>query len=145
MTNLPEVTLHPGERAIFKLPWRGSSGANYDWLKAICGERTRPKYDSESKSFLVARPHAQYVIDALVKEYGRVKVMQFGHTATTCVEQCWNAKIETIAECECGCAGSNHGSGRPLDTMIQSGLSVQQEFTKATYVVTASGRTLLVL
>lgn len=143
MTTLPEVTLSPGERAVFKLPWRGGSSANYEWLKAICGERTRPKYNPISKCFLVARPHAQYVIDALVKEYGQVKVTQYGHTSVTCVEKCWNAKLETIAECECGCAGANHGSGRPLDTVLQGGLSVQHELTKAVYIATASGRTLL--
>ncbi|QEA29479.1 hypothetical protein FGL91_13480 [Microbacterium sp. CBA3102] len=88
----PNMVLKPGERASIDLPWRGSPSANYEWLKEIYGTRTRPTFDREAKRFLVARPHAQHVLDALVDEYDRVLVVQYGHAATTCVEQCWNAR-----------------------------------------------------
>jgi hypothetical protein len=136
----PIVTLRPDDRASIKLPWRGSSEANYSWLKEVCGPRSRPKYDPALKCFLVARSHTQRVIDALVKEYDQVSLIQFGHTATTCVEQCWNANPDKVIDCECSCAGTNHGSGVPLGKEIQDGLSVRHEFTQAEYIITSSGR-----
>lgn len=139
----PNVVLRPGERASVELPWRGSPSANFEWLKEACGARTRPIFDRESKRFLVARPHVSHVIDALVDEYDQVLVVQYGDTASTCVEQCWNAKAETVADCECGCAGANHGSGHAMGKEVQAGLSVGHEFTSATYLVTAAGWRLL--
>lgn len=83
------------------------------------------------------RKHVSHVIDALVAEFDRVLVEQYGKLTTTCVEQCWNARSETIADCEC--AGSNHGSGQATGKEPTIGLSVQHEFTKAVYVVTTNG------
>ncbi len=135
----PHMILKPGERASINLPWRGSRSANYEWLKEVCGERTRPDFDHETKRFLVARLHARHVINALVNEFGQVLITQYGNTATTCVEQCWNAKLETTADCVCGCAGANHGSGHPMDKEVKADLSVKQELTRAEYLVTADG------
>lgn len=135
----PSVVLKPGERASINLPWRGTPNANYEWLKDVCGNRTRPKYDPTTKRFLVARVHAQHVLDALVEEYGRVIVIQFGHAATTCVEQCWNANPNNAIECECGCAGTNHGSKVPFGREVTPGLAVKHELSQATYVVTKDG------
>ena len=133
------MILKPGERASIALPWRGSSNANYDWLKGVCGDRTRPKYDPATKRFLVARAHAQHVLNALVEEYGHVLVTQFGHTATTCVEQCWNANPDNAIDCECGCAGTNHGSKVPLGSEVVPGLAVKHDLSQATYAVTKQG------
>ena len=133
------MTLKPGERASIELPWRGGPKANFEWLKAVCGTRTRPKYDKTTRQFLVARVHAKHVLDALVAEYESVLVTQYGHVATTCVEQCWNARRETVIDCECGCAGHNHGSGHPLGKELAAGLSVEHELNRALYVVSAAG------
>ena len=83
----PSMTLRPGERASIELPWRGGPGANFEWLKLVCGARTRPTFDRQSKKFLVARIHAQHVLEALIDEFGMVRVVQFGHASTTCVEK----------------------------------------------------------
>lgn len=133
------MILKPGERASIDLPWRGDSRANYEWLKAVCGSRTRPQYDPATKRFLVARVHAQHVLDALVEEYERVLVAQFGHTATTCVEHCWNANPDTAIECECGCAGTNHGTRQPLGSEVAPGLAVKHDLNRALYLVTSAG------
>lgn len=142
MPDKPSVILRPRERASIHLPWRGSPGANYAWLREVCGERTRPEYDREAKRFLVARAHTRYVLDAMVEEYGEVSVQQFGYAATTCVEACWEANRDTTLECVCGCAGVNHGSGQPLGAEVTPGLSVHHELTEANYLVTAAGRSL---
>ena len=133
------MILRPRERASIALPYRGSPRANFDWLKEVCGDRTRPRYDRSSRRFLVARPHAQHVLAALVDEFNQVFVTIYGYTRTTCVERCWNANPETIADCECGCAGANHGSRHPMGTQVQQGLSVQNDLTSAEYVVTKQG------
>lgn len=140
---IPEIILTPGQRAAVALPWRGSARANFDWLKDVCGERTRPEYDRTSKLFMVARPHAIVVLNALVDEYGRVRVVQHGDSTKTCVERCWNARPDTAIECECGCAGTNHGSRQPMGLEVKSGLSVQHRMTTVTYEVTAAGWRLL--
>lgn len=133
------MILKPGERASIALPYRGNPSANFDWLKEVCGDRTRPQYDRASKRFRVARAHTQHVLAALVDEFSQVHVTIYGHTRTTCVEQCWNARPETIADCECGCAGANHGSREPMGRQVQRGLSVQHDLTSAKYKVTRQG------
>ncbi|MGR4009867.1 hypothetical protein [Leucobacter sp. 1207-22] len=143
MPSIPTVILKPNARAAIELPWRGSPRANFDWLKDVCGKRTRPEYDRQSKRFLVARPHTRHVLDALVDEYGEVLVHQFGYAATTCVEACWDANPDNVIDCVCGCAGLNHGSGHPLGMQVAPGLSVHQELAEATYIVTANGTTVL--
>ncbi|QDZ14207.1 hypothetical protein [Humibacter ginsenosidimutans] len=133
------MTLKPGRRASMWLPYRDDPGANFRWLKGVCGERTRPEYNRQTKEFEVAREHTQLVIDALVVEYRRVHVVQYGHARTTCVEACWNARLSTIADCVCGCAGANHGSGKPFGREVQAGLSVANELTCAEFIVTRKG------
>jgi len=135
----PSIVLRPGRRASIFLPWRDSSSANFIWLKEVCGQRTRPTYNATTKRFEVARKHAQYVLDALVEEYGKVEVVQYGNIATTCVERCWSANPNTVIDCECGCAGLNHGVGQPLGEEVTAGLSVQNDLVSATYIVTADG------
>lgn len=126
------------------LPYRGDPAANFRWLKGVCGARTRPVYNRETKEFEVAREHTQFVIDALIAEYRRVRVVQYGHARTTCVDACWNASALTVADCVCGCAGANHGSRRPLGKEVRAGLSVENELVRADYVVTKKRWKLLV-
>lgn len=138
----PNMILKPGKRASIALPWRGSPSANFEWLKQVCGTRTRPAYDRKSKRFLVARNHTKHVLDALVAEYGAVEVTQYGNAKTTCVEQCWDARPDTVTDCECACAGANHGSGGPMGNHVEEWLSVRYEYTRANYLVTSDGWTL---
>lgn len=140
----PTVTLRPGKRASIWLPYRDGPSGNFRWLKDVCGTRTRPEYNQQTKQFEIAREHTQHVIDALVVEYGRVSVTQYGYARTTCVEACWTADPRTVAACVCGCAGANHGSKAPLGREVQAGLSITNEFTRAEWVVTANGWSLQV-
>ena len=134
--NLPRLTLYPGnQRAEFYLPWRGSAGRNFEWIKTVCGKLTRPQYDKEKRRFMIARAHTDLVLEALLEEYSCVKVDHYGFAKTTCVEQCWNANPENFLQCECSCAGQNHGSGHPMGKEVISGLSIQGEYVLATYVV----------
>lgn len=135
----PSLILKPRERASISLPYRGNPHANYDWLKQVCGDLTRPVYDRQSKRFQVARTHVGHVLEALVEEFSTVHVSIYGNTRTTCVERCWNAKLEAITDCECGCAGANHGSRGPMGKEVEQGLSVQHELTRADFIVTSQG------
>lgn len=133
---IPEITLHPKySRAELYLPWKGGPSANFKWLKTVCGDSTRPQYDKKKKKFLVARTHTNVVLDALVEEFGRVKVRHFGYQKEACVEQCWNAKPENYLQCECSCAGKNHGSGSPMGKEVSEGLSIQGEYVLHAYVL----------
>lgn len=139
MTDPPSVILRPKSRAEIYLPWRGNPRANFEWLRCVCGDRTRPEYDRQSKRFYVARGHIQHIIQALVEEYGSVKVTQYGYRSTTCVQQCWNANPNSYLQCECGCAGRNHGSGVPMGHEVQSGLSVEYDLSVWEYQISRDG------
>ena len=125
-------------RARVWLPFRSGSG-NYDLLRGICGERTRPEYNPSLKCFEVARDHVAALVELLPGELGQpVEVELHGSTQTKCVEACWTAKPETVFDCVCSCAGRYHGSqtGPPKD--LGGGLAVETEYT--THVFTAYPR-----
>jgi hypothetical protein len=119
------------------LPYR-AGGGNYALLKDICGERTRPDWDSERRCFVVARDHLGKLIALLPNEIGRpVEVVLYGAAQTTCVSKCWGqgTSPDTRWECVCSCAGANHGTGHPLPTQVSDELSIDTEYTSESYVI----------
>jgi hypothetical protein len=122
-------------RLTVKLPFR-SGGGNFDLLKEICGERTRPVYDRATSSFQVAANHLGVLIDGLLDRFRQVTLTTQHYRQQTCVESCWNASPDSIEECVCGCAGLNHGSRRALGTLILDGsVSVSGEYLERTRVL----------
>lgn len=103
-------------------------------LKEICGEATRPKY--ERPIFTVASNHTTTVINGLAERFDRVEVTLEGNARSTCVSACWDADADNVADCVCGCAGKNHGTGEPEGAYtIAPGLVIENEITTHTYVV----------
>ena len=98
----------------------------------------RLTWKREIRRWLVARSHADILIQALADRFGRVTVTQEGSIRTTCVSECWTANPATSSQCECSCAGTNHGSGHALGPEVAPGLSVQNDRTL--YVYTVLGR-----
>jgi hypothetical protein len=116
-----------------RLPYQ-PHGANYHLLQDVCGEQTRPKWRSELRVFEVAREHLTKLIDRLSAAIGEpVEVVLHGVTQTKCVSACWAASPDTRWECVCSCAGSNHGSGRPLPIQPSADLSIDNEYTTEIY------------
>jgi hypothetical protein len=134
------VTLRPGKRTTVQLPFRNGDG-NYQLLKDIRGEGTRPAYNPQTKLFEVARDYGDQLIHGLVDEFRSVRVVIHGNSRTTCVSECWDADPSNAWNCVCGCAGSNHGSGHPLGKEVKAGLSVENQHTRAEYLVTRQGWT----
>lgn len=113
-----------------ELPYQ-PAGANYDLLKRVCGERTRPKW--AGRYFVVARQHLAKLIERLPNELGTdVKLIMHGATQTLCVSACWAANPATYWECVCSCAGTNHGTGVPFSKQVSSDLSVETQYTTNT-------------
>jgi hypothetical protein len=135
---LPTVTLRPASRTTVQLPFRSGDG-NYQLLKDIRGQRTQPQYNRHTKLFEVARDGGDQLIEGLVDEFGKIRVIIHGNSRTTCVSECWGADPNNAWNCVCGCAGSNHGSGFPLGHEVAAGLSVENQHTRAEYLVTAQG------
>lgn len=120
-------------RTQISLPFQSGSG-NYDLLKEICGEATRPKY--EKPVFTVSRQHTTTVIDGLAERFDRVEVTLEGNSRSTCVSECWDADPANVADCVCGCAGKNHGTGKPEGAYtIAPGLVIEHETTTYQYVI----------
>lgn len=121
------------------LPYR-PGGGNYELLKAICGERTRPDWNRDRGYFEVAREHLVKLIEQLPDELGiAVDVVLYGASQTRCVSACWAASPDTRWECVCSCAGANHGTGYPLPVQVSSDLSVDTAYTSQQYRVTPRG------
>jgi len=125
-----------GRRARVHLPFQTGS-ANYDLIRDLLApDVVQIKYERAAHVFTVARHHAQDLIDGLARHFGEVEVRQYGWRRTTCVEQCWNAKPESAWDCECACAGTNHGTRTPLAQLVAPGLSIEHDYTVHEYVVT---------
>lgn len=135
----PNLILKPNERASVYLPWSGDKKANYQWLKEICGTRTRPEFNRTTRYFDFNRKYASQVIAALVEKYERVLVTIHGNVSTTCVDKCWTANRETIVNCLCSCAGRNHGTGSPIGIEVKVGLSVMNTRGVQEFIVSANG------
>jgi hypothetical protein len=117
------------------LPFRPGSG-NYDLLKDMCGDLTRPEYNRDLRCFEVARAHLPTLLDRLPSELGQpVDVVLHGSSQTKCVEACWNASPDSLWECVCSCAGRFHGTrtGPPKD--LGGGLAVGTDHTTNTFTV----------
>lgn len=115
------VTIRPnGARTEIRgLPWSGRPRDSYAMLEdAIkASRRGQVDYDKEGRFFSVARAHTGPLIAYLGERFGEVKVVQHGGLAR-CVSACWDADPDTSWECECSCAGDNHGSGRPIGRVV---------------------------
>jgi hypothetical protein len=126
-------------RTEVRIPYKPAPG-NREMLKRICGENTRPSYNSSTRCYEVAREHLPALIDQLPDELGMpVDVTLQGAAQTKCVEACWNARPETIWNCECSCAGRYHGAGTGPRLMVREGLAVETDYT--THTFTAYPRT----
>jgi hypothetical protein len=114
------VTIRPnGARTeVRDLPWEGR-GAGYRIVgEAIGASREGQVQHIGGGVFTVSRPHTVGLIGALATRYGRIRVIQYGGQ-TMCVEACWKSQHpENAWQCSCSCAGANHGSGQPLDLIV---------------------------
>lgn len=112
------VTIRPGgaRTEVRGLPWEGP-GAGYRIVGEAIDATRQDQVKYAHGSFTVARARTESLILSLAKRYGRVHVVQFAGQ-TKCVAACWAAKPETALECECSCAGVNHGSGRALERTV---------------------------
>jgi hypothetical protein len=110
---------HGARTEIRDLPWTGSPRATYALLEDAIGasRRGQVQYSRSTRAFSVARAHSGQLILSLADRFGHVHVIQHGGQ-TRCVSACWNADPNTAWECECSCAGSNHGTQRPLGRIV---------------------------
>ena len=110
-------------------------GGNYLLLHELTSNRVSVDY--LRGHFYLKRTHAAKVIYGLAARGYEVHVTQDGYRRITCVAACWNANPDNAFDCECGCAGMNHGSGQPLSHEVNSELSVDGEYTRQQYVVSS--------
>lgn len=112
------MTIRPnGKRTeIRNLPYEGP-GRGYAVLDAIIGASRKGQVQYVGGVWTVSRPHTNKLVHGLAARYGRVKVIQYGGVEK-CVESCWKGKPETSLQCECVCAGRNHGSGSPYKITV---------------------------
>ncbi len=137
------MTLRAGHPTRVRLPYL-PDGGNYKLLREIRGPGTHhPRYDSTTKEFVVPRNGTNELLAGLIARFSRIEVTVVGVASTTCVAACWDGNPDTVLECECACAGSNHGTGRKLGNEVLPGVSVEHDYTTARYEVTARGAFLL--
>lgn len=117
------VTVRPGgaRTEVRGLPFT-KAGDGYRIIGEAIGATRKGQvdYDKSTRAFTVSRSHSTTLITALAAKYGSVTVIQHGGT-TKCVEACWNAKPASAWECECSCAGDNHGTRNPIGPIVSAG------------------------
>lgn len=117
------------------LPFQRGSG-NYDLLKELCGDLTRPQYNRRMGCFEVARAHLPALMDQLPAALRQpVDVVLHGSSQTKCVEACWNASPDSVWECVCSCAGRFHGTGAAPPKDLGGGLAVATDYTTHTFTL----------
>lgn len=105
---LPPLNRRPNNRVRLRLPYGDASWRS--WLKAHCGELTRPEFERKPEPiWTVARKYLPEVMHALARKYGEVHVITEHNEAHHCTTACQTANPETAPDCECICAGANHG------------------------------------
>lgn len=120
-----------------RLPFRPGR-ENYRLIEDLLEPtRVRVEYDRSERVFTVPRSHAGDLIEGLAQEFGQVLVRQYGWNRVTCVSACWSANPDTAWDCECGCAGTNHGSKHPLKHIVDSELSVDGDYTLHEWIATS--------
>lgn len=112
------VTIRPnGARTEVRgLPY-AAGGSNYELLGEAFGATRRGQVEYSSGVFSVSRSHTQAVVEFLANRFGCIHVVQYGGV-DKCVSACWTANPDTAITCECSCAGSNHGSLRPIGPVV---------------------------
>lgn len=136
---IPEEVLMPAEITrpvngdlIIRMPYAKDNRA---WLNRVAGRDPHVAFNDADKSWRVKRNRFERLIAALAARWGSVQVTQFGSHQTTCVAACWNGNPDKVAECECACAGSNHGAGTPAGREVTPGLSILTDYSRYTYRV----------
>lgn len=111
-----------------RLPYRPNH-ANRILLEEACGSRATIKYIGEG-TFNAPRTHLRPIIDTVLQEFQQPVCLEIhGSTQTTCDHRCWSANPDTWMECQCHCAGSNHGSGVPFETQPSPTFSIHTDHT----------------
>lgn len=129
-----EITRPVHGNLIIRMPYAKD---NRTWLNKIAGRDAGVAFNKDTKTWTVKRTRFERMIEALAARWGMVEVTQFGSSQSKCVSACWNGNPDRVWECECSCAGSNHGSGVPIGKEVKPGLSVSTEYTQYTYQVRA--------
>jgi hypothetical protein len=109
-TNIPEIRRPAEGRLRVAIPWR--PGGNRSLIRSVCGHSTRPEWDGRTQRWMVARRYFLPLVEALVAQYGRVRVVTWHLDGERCGERC---QLARGAECRCSCGGLNHGIRSGLD------------------------------
>ena len=126
MADMVTVVIRPRRRTEIRgMPWEGK-GQGYRLLADAIKASRDGQVKYEDRVFTVSRPHTAAIVKFLAGRYGHVRVIQYAGQ-TKCVAACWGASPDTALECECSCAGENHGTQRPLERLVDDGdLSVSR-------------------
>ena len=117
---------------IIRVPY---AKGNRQWMNNAAGRDAGVDFDRVTKTWTVRRSRFARMIEALADEHGSVLVTQYSASQSKCVESCWTGSPNRAWECECSCAGSNHGSGWPLGNEVKPGFSVATDYSEYSYVV----------
>lgn len=91
---------------------------NRAWIHQELGDRVRPEWNKATKHWEIARPHLRTVVDALADRFGTVEVTIDSRVVSRCDSQCRDAGGD---ECDCQCAGENHGGAAYWRSWIEVG------------------------
>lgn len=92
-----------GTKLRVRLPYAVTNRA---WLQSF--GRRNPVWLSERKIWEVPKSWFDDMVEAALKKYGRLYVIQPYREEERCSPQCLNAVGH---ECQCSCMGANHGQG----------------------------------
>lgn len=92
-----------GERLRVRLPFAND---NRSWLQSI--GKSSPDWISEAKYWELPKLWFNSFVNAALRRYGKLYVIQPYRPQEKCAPACLNAVGH---ECECSCMGANHGAG----------------------------------
>lgn len=117
-----------------RLPYRPKY-ANRSLLEQACESHARVKYIGAG-TFTAPRSRLRQILDAIRHEFHQSVILELhGATQTSCDYRCWSANPDTWMDCECHCAGSNHGSGAPFETQPSPTFSIHTDYTVSRTII----------
>jgi len=100
------VIYRSGTHVEVRLPYREH---NRNFIRSI-QRRKKITYNPQYKSWNIPKTRFNELVSLLLREFGRVYVIQGYRETEICAPACWNA---TGHICECSCLGKNHGTRNP--------------------------------
>jgi hypothetical protein len=97
---------------VVRIPYAGLDRDDRTWL---LGSGRKINWAAKWRAWQLPRGRFNEIVSLIVREYGRLYLIQAYRPLQKCAPACWDARGPL---CVCSCLGANHGSGQELEHVV---------------------------